>query len=277
VVVYSIERVIAVYFPMSRFKKSRKWRLYFFILTPLLVAVAFYSWEWQMSGIEIIEFQMRCVTKLNWFYIAEKLGLCDIVLTIFAPFLIISAANVLISLKLMKSVISRGEDQNIENYNQNEEAVVQSIENVNTVSRRATQSTSHFSSSSLRFNLSISAIGQRKQSYTKTTRNLIVISTVYLFLNAPIALSKVRYFVANLLENAARVNQNITVFDLNNFSNNSIFISPRKYNSTNVDELIERLTCYLYYLNFAINFLLYRFNGSKLISSILKLVKVRRN
>jgi hypothetical protein len=204
-----------------------------------------------MTGIETIEFQTRCETKLDWFFIAEKLGLFDIVLTIFIPFLIISVANVLISLKLMKSVISR-EAQDIDNSHRHESVVIPPITNLN---------------------LSVSAVGQRRQSYTKTTRMLMMISTVYLFLNAPIAFSKMRYFVTNLYLNDNTTN----VEHLNNVSNHSSFSNQQKYNNSDLDELIERLTCYLYYLNFAINFLFYRLNCSKLIKNIFILFKIRRS
>jgi hypothetical protein len=274
-VIFSIERVMAVYFPMSRFKGTHKRKTFLYMFTPLLLALFYYSWQWQMSGLELIGFQMRCVTKIEWFYIAEKLGVFDVVLTIFVPFLIIIVANGLISVRLMKSVI---DDKNPEQHDQLVDGVPTSNDNTSMSSRRATQLEVRKSSNPSRqhLNMHIDVICKRRQLYTKTTRTLLLISTVYIFLNAPIALSKVRYFIANLnIEESASVDLSIFNFEFNNVTNHSASSNFIEY--TAVDELIERLTCYIYYLNFVVNFLLYRFNGSKIIRRFYKLLKIRGN
>jgi hypothetical protein len=220
---------------------------------------------------------MRCEPKTDWFYVVEKLGLIDIVLTIFVPFVIIIVANVLISIKLTRSVIQRAQnagthDQSVPTNRKN---------NLNIFSHTSTQPATRTLSNGL--NLRRSELRKRKRVYSKTTRMLLLISAVYLFLNAPIALAKVRFFIANMnsdaAANATAINddQNMTTrFDFGNISNHSDPFLQTVYANTAKEELIERLTCYLYYLNFAINFLLYSLNGPTFIARFMALLKVRR-
>jgi hypothetical protein len=221
---------------------------------------------------------MRCETKTDWFFIVEKLGLIDIVITIFVPFLIIIVANVLISLKLMRSVIQRAQNANT----QNQSAPATRQNNLNIFSLTTTQPTT-INKSSAAINFRKSELRKRKKTYSRTTRMLLVISAVYLFLNAPIAFAKVRFFVSNmdsdLATNATALNadQNMTTrFDYGNISNRSDQISLQtEHTNTVKEELIERLTCYLYYLNFAINFLLYSLNGPTFIARFMSLLKLK--
>jgi hypothetical protein len=245
-----------------------------YTLNPLLFALAFYSWVWLTTGVEAIGSQMRCETKTEWFFIAEKLGLIDIVLTIFVPFLIIIIANLLISLKLMRSVTQRDP-----NAGQNVQSLTTTRHNLNVLSHESTQLTARNNPSGL--NLGRSELRKRRKVYSKTTRMLLVISTVYIFLNAPLALAKLRYFVTNMARYEAvtatgeLLNMSIR-FEFDNFSNNSIFSVKTALMNTVMDELVERLTCYIYYLNFAVNFILYSINGPTFISSLLRLLKIRK-
>jgi hypothetical protein len=231
---------------------------------------------WVTTGTEVIESQTRCETKTEWFFIAEKLGMIDIVLTILVPFLIITVANLLISLKLMRSVIHR--DQNAA---QHDQSVNLNLQNLNTLDHKLTQTVTAKNKTSgvTDLNLRRSELRKRKRGYSKTTRMLLVISTVYIFLNAPLAFSKLRFLVANMSIDetvfSTSVDLNMTTsFDLGNISNHSASSIQKDYKNTATDELIERLTCYLYYLNFAINFLLYSFNGPAFLSQFMRLVKI---
>ncbi len=112
--------------------------------------------------------------------------------------------------------------------------------------------------------------------YSKTTRMLLVISTVFLVLTTPIALSKVRYFVGNFLgDTVDHASASHTAFDSKNGSALNPLMSEVKY--TAIDELIERFSCYLYYLNFSINFLLYTFNGPKFKRALIDIFKRRQS
>lgn len=76
---------------------------------------------------------------------------------------------------------------------------------------------------------------RRFRSYSRTTRMLIIISITYILLNSLMAYSKLKHLFVTESSSSLR--------SLNN-------------------ELLERVSCYLYYLNFSINFFLYVLNKS---------------
>ena len=127
--------------------------------------------------------------------------------------------------------------------------------------------------------LGISNITERKKKYSKTTKLLLCISSAYLILHTPLALSKIYYF----LKNQNIYNQNYEAqesFDQSTISINLELISNSSLDferlnttyffnmSTDIEinlweEIIERIGGYLYYLNFPLNFFLYTLNGKK--------------
>lgn len=124
---------------------------------------------------------------------------------------------------------------------------------------------------------------RRIKIYSKTTRMLLLISTSFLLLNTPIAYSKVRYyfnnsFQLNFFEAAhyAHLNSNLNFTRLIPLDKN---ITPLTEQSNNenleanlFDELIERVSCYIYYFNFSFNFFLYVLNGSKFRKTFFEIV-----
>jgi hypothetical protein len=87
----------------------------------------------------------------------------------------------------------------------------------------------------------------KKIKFTRTTYVLLMISSCFLLLNMPMAICKLWYFL-NLTENKSE----------------TIFLSFQQNDSTLHEELFERVSCYIYYLNFCINFFLYNLNLLKL-------------
>ncbi len=137
--------------------------------------------------------------------------------------------------------------------------------------------------------LGISNISERKKKYSKTTKLLLSISTTYLILHSPLALSKIYYF----LKNHAIYSPNFEAqesFPQSTISINLEFISNstldlEKLNTTYffnmstdmeinlAEEIIERIGGYLYYLNFPLNFFLYTLNGKKFRDGIKNMFK----
>jgi hypothetical protein len=115
---------------------------------------------------------------------------------------------------------------------------------------------------------------KRNKLYTKTTRMLILVSIAFLLLHSPIAMLKLYYYLksatssytteeASSSENYTSNNTNITsnstlsyIFSTVETQMDSIEIGIR-------EELLERITCYIYYFQFSINFFLYSLSGPK--------------
>jgi hypothetical protein len=76
-------------------------------------------------------------------------------------------------------------------------------------------------------------------------------------LHFPIAISKIWYFLKS---------------SNNEYEAASNSTSPEVTLEANpIEEIIERITCYLYYLNFSLNFFLYNLNGSQFRAQLLSL------
>ena len=114
------------------------------------------------------------------------------------------------------------------------------------------------------FNSKIEII-RRKKVYWRMTRILLAITTSFLILNFPFCFLKLRYFIrgfASITKSSAVVQSNSNQTDYKN-------VTPSQSNfrenmdASIIDELIERVTYYIYYLNFSINFILFAFSVSK--------------
>lgn len=125
---------------------------------------------------------------------------------------------------------------------------------------------------------------KRAKMYSKTTRMLIIISITFLFLNSLMAFSKIRAVLLSLNSSSSLDQmQSSTIVQMNeNYT--TILNSTQMYNTTKEessernlnDELIERISCYFYYLNFSLNFFLYVINGSQFREILLKFTKKLR-
>lgn len=79
----------------------------------------------------------------------------------------------------------------------------------------------------------------RKQKYSTSTKMLLVISNAFLLMNIPMALNKAYYFCKNYFSNSQSIE------------------------TSGSEEILERVSCYIYYLNFSLNFFLYSIYGEK--------------
>lgn len=93
---------------------------------------------------------------------------------------------------------------------------------------------------------------QRCKSYSRTTRILIIISITYFILNSLMAYTKLRHLFEAYKE--APKDETLGHQQHSTISNYSDDLLN--------NELLERVSCYLYYLNFSINFFLYVLNKS---------------
>lgn len=122
--------------------------------------------------------------------------------------------------------------------------------------------------------LSKSAETKRLKKYSRTTRMLLIVSTTFLILHSPIAFCKIWYFIKSF------TGENLTSSTNNSFSSthsysiydlNATNKSSTEFNTSSSEEILERISCYIYYLNFSLNFFLYALNGPKFRKAILNL------
>ena len=123
--------------------------------------------------------------------------------------------------------------------------------------------------------LSSCYIGNRPRArrYSKTTRMLLIISTTFLILHGPTAMLKTWYILTHYAMIASQADSSVSSNTTGSqqvayTSDHSFSKSPSITEHLNsnpmqarpVEELLERITCYLYYLHFSLNFFLYVFN-----------------
>lgn len=128
---------------------------------------------------------------------------------------------------------------------------------------------------------------KRGNRYTKTTKMLLIVSSCFFILNCPIALNKMWYFIKHLINTPSNhINNNNNLHHIeHNFGSNGTKFSNNSFNlnGTNtrnldldtimIEEIFERITCSLYYINFISNFLLYSLYGSKFRLKLLNLFR----
>lgn len=321
VVAFSVERFVVIYFPFSKYSSTHKTIKKLSILLLFVFSFGLYSFSLHTTGLEELTSRFkRCVTLQQWFQLVEKFTLFDILLTIIIPLLVIFVFNILISFKLMTNripdthfldesialLVKQGDLSRINSKakmaSNSTPGGLNEIEKVAPVMTAAKQSLVR-SSSMMNGHISVNnkIKSKRRKAYSKTTRMLLVISTIFLVLNLPMAVSKFRYFVQNILIFSAEpgfiefsaddLNFNFTALMLDDYAdmsgnstytldyadlfNNShgIFLTiNREPTAKLADEIIERIACYLYYLNFSINFILYTLNGPKFKDTLLKII-----
>ncbi len=115
------------------------------------------------------------------------------------------------------------------------------------------------------FNSKIEII-RRKKVYWRMTHILLAITTSFLILNFPFCFLKLRYFIrgfASITKTAphAHSTNQTTTLEYKNVTPVNQF--KESMDASQIDELIERVTYYIYYLNFSINFILFAFSVSK--------------
>ncbi|CAF0746902.1 unnamed protein product, partial [Brachionus calyciflorus] len=290
VVLFSIERVIAVYFPIKRFEICNSNRNKLSVVFLGLISMFLYSYSFVTSDLETYKNKSVCVTLEKWFEFVNYMAFADIFLTMIIPFFLISASNILIVIKLMQ--IKNPFQKNESNYlkrsvridfsslsnceNRNQTMSTEFDRNCSTISHLARNSSLlSYNSNSNSIKRKVSFIilrnsdkRKRKKSYTRTTRLLLIVSSTFLILNTPMALCKItNFFKIDFFQRddfVADIETYTTLNEqLNMTGNYSITNGEFGYKDINIGEIFERFASYVYYLNFSLNFFLYSFNKSK--------------
>jgi hypothetical protein len=100
VVTFSIERLIAIYFPLkcrqlctTTIKKS-------FCIGTILASLLIYSFNLVTTELKIHEASTRCAPHKEWIVLVEFITVVDVTFTMIVPFFIIFIINILIAFKL---------------------------------------------------------------------------------------------------------------------------------------------------------------------------------
>ena len=117
---------------------------------------------------------------------------------------------------------------------------------------------------------------------------------MFLILHLPIGLNKLWYLVRENFQTNYENVEKVDVFKMNNkefanlnsnftyeFLNSTMMKSYlNKINSNEFEEIFERLSCYVYYFNFSLNFFLYTYNKAKFrqtfLDSLKKIFRVKK-
>jgi hypothetical protein len=259
VVLFTFERFIIVYFPFKRHDICTRRRNIIAMIVLVTFALVFYSFSLFSSGFEKNKREPACVVLNDWYSVAEKFVLVDSVMTLLIPLVAIFTINLLIITKLANCECKR---LNRELNN----AELLSLTNITMCNE-----TLKFASNT---------------RYSKTTKMLLIISTSFFVLNSPIAGLKLWYLFKNFSQNQQQQNHMSPVIVEINSTQAYFFTNHTQSNSTHnlkyssldanpVEEIIERITCYIYYINFALNFVLYSMYGSKFRDKLLTILTVR--
>lgn len=226
-----------VFYPFKQIRPdSYKHRTNTTTLTALVVfAFLFHIPFLITSGLEELDGTRYCVTLTRWFNYVKVSILIDSLLTIILPFVVIATMNLLISSKLM---------QLYRNFKHKQSESRVSLCKSRMLLADPEPSSSRTSSLSHTLKLIVSQKKIRLRSYIRSTRMLFAMSVVFLVFNFPIAFTKIRYSLQSF--------KTIVTGD------NSTTDQQLSYLTVDpLDESIERVSCYIYYLNFASNFLFY--------------------
>ena len=283
VVLFSIERLIAVYFPIKRFEICNSNRNKSAVFLLAIIATSLYSFSFVTSDLEVHKNKSFCIVKEKWFNLVNYMAFADIFISMIIPFLLISFSNFFIVIKLMqiRNPCQKGETTNYRNTvrvdlssNSNNEHRYQ-VTLTSEIERNLTTNNCSFLSEEWKLNsvrrrtsfviLRNSDKKKRKKSYTKTTRLLMIVSTTFLALHMPMVVIKISNFFSLSIGDYDKNVNYTTLNDSLNISNetNELFKNENVIDEFKISEIFERFASYIYYLNFSSNFFLYSFNKSK--------------
>lgn len=270
---FSYERFMAVYYPMT-YLKSNKYKLY----TLSLISFFIYSFSLISSGFDSVKSeQTYCTTFTKWIFLMKLISSVDMTITVIVPFVLITVLNLAIIYKLLSKEKTdtqhhgiRKDSKNSSNNSLNKRTpslMVYFNYNTNKSKSIASTNTLYFRKSLVR---------KRKATYFKTTKILLLISFTFLVLNFPIAYCKFRYLFISIHDyiikfgnddaETIRTIQNLT-------SSNSSLTLENHMEIVPFEEILERISCYFYYMNFSLNFFLYVFFSNNFRKNIIKIFK----
>ena len=263
-------------------KSNCRKRLTLFLL--VLFSLTFYSYTLFTTVILKENDKDTCTTPDNMIGLVKTMALIDSILTFILPFKIVLIINLAIIIKMLKFKREKkpkmllSQKKNSSRYknsiagNNNNQSEIQDSQIKDMIEK--TQREDLLSSnkeckfcknieknSSFTEHLVNIELFNRNKVYWKMTRMLLAISISFLILNFPIFFSKLLYFIKYLKSREFEKKiTNKTTLETTRPTTTLLHVLDNvqeNMNATIIEELIERLSCYIYYLSYSINFVLY--------------------
>ena len=264
VVCFSIERLIAVYFPLKLITICSRLKTKLAITCLFIFSLSFYSFSLVTSQLEINyeTKEINCVTSFEWFHFVSIMTIIDIITVTLLPFILITIINILIAYKIKKQ--SRGNlVSNSKNKKKKEKRQPSLLVSNSSRKYKTEISLCHINNT----NLANKSIGRNTvRVNNNTNRTLFLISIVFLILHFPLAVNKSWYFFDGNYNLIEKENIELTGNYSEYFGNDTLMEETdlkQKLTLNEYEEIFERISCYLFYLNFSLNFFLYTSNKSK--------------
>jgi hypothetical protein len=262
-----------VYLPFKKDQLCNKSITIVIIVTIILFSLIFYSYTFVASGYKETS-NHTCGSLEEWLDSFLSFLLIDAFQTMIIPFIIITISNVLIVYKLMKTMNICNEYRNMAIRNENNDNnIITTVNNSNNIINRVNRYQSY------RYHL---------RARKETTKMLFLITTTFLILNFPLASYKGYQFIKNHFINPIKqievgsandeTMQTTPMGNLSFYQYNEMELTNYSTSNDNVNlndndndiqyliwkiqlqDLINKLAYFIYYINFSINFFLYSFN-----------------
>ncbi len=311
VVLFSIERFFAIYFPLRKdaFCRSSKQKM----IVGLMVAfgLCFYSYNLLVTNVE--RYNKQCVTSHDYIYFTSLMVVIHVILVMLAPFCIILITNTLIFIKLTRSHLFFVKKCDPQFTSNNSFFKIKSLYEKRSIridvngkySLRKTENKvlkikpngdprRNTYACDLKPNIffpksSISNFKKRNKIFSKTNRVLLAITSTFLILYLPISLFKIFSFISNVnVIESIQVSLNFSYIEQNSDYSESNKMNMTRVNFTDIINmensnkqlemaLLEKFASNLYYLNFITNFFLYNLVGTKFRKDFKKSIKSFKN
>ena len=224
--------------------------------------------------------ETSCVTYETWFKLVSVIAMIDISITTIIPFFTISIINLMIAIRLKKDSFYEPSTSITICYSKSRlDSLAVSSQSKSFIKKQSIVLSNYRKSSRA---IAHSTHLRRVKSYSEATKTLLIISLMFLILHSPIAFDKIFYFInenftinlykSNVVE-TKRFTANANTTYRANTTEASSYMA--KIEANYLEEILERIACYIYYSNFSLNFFLYTYNKSKFRKNILKIF--RRN
>jgi hypothetical protein len=234
--------MLAIVYPIHFESMISKTRHTIIMIGLLIFSNFFYLFIFLASFNVLVNDQLICQISSEWYNLVNLFTMIDTLITIILPFFIISLCNAVIIGKLAKPWYTRS-------------------------SFRSEQS---IALTSLTGNIE-SMEKEIKRRLTVSTRTLLIVSLIFLVLNFPYAIFRIWQF------NEINFDQTNSFIEFD-FDNSSSLLSQKNLtnktllykndlfsqsSNSEIEEALRRTAWIIYYIHFAVNFLLYNFNESK--------------
>ena len=261
VVCFTVERHIAVCFPLKRQTWCTACRARILVITISVLALAIYSFSFWMT--EVIDYygQPFCSVKEKYYQVQATINIVDTLITLIFPTVVIVVCNIRITYALARFFMhnQRPSESHPSNSNLQMCALTTNEQKISRSSSKegsGTGSNNNSSKAVYHQTRSLSVYGRYVQSSSynrlqmKVTKMLLLVSTAFLLCNIPSHAIRVYAFFKSLID--------------------------PEYTPSHRFLLVQKVMQFVYYCNFSTNFLLYNISGKAFRRAMFRLGSLMR-